>query len=289
MGEDYTEEVKMKYKKELSVVISSWNRGYALRWVLPNLLDQEIPPDEIVIVDDGSNDRTERIVKKFQQVYPEANIKYYYNDNPGYSTCTWGNNCAIRKATKEIVMVTGADFLHPTNDVKIVLEHFEKPENDRTIIFGHQLYFVYELALQNLTKEQLLDPISITKLPIVHTWHEGYISPPDTITYCKTGAMHHICGILKKHLMAVGGYDENYAILKCTGGEDHDLFRRLNLYGIKQIQSKDIIPIHLGHSGPPPEWMTQEKWDLAAKVPKADQWKANLGREWGILKERDNG
>lgn len=281
----------MKNKK-LSVVMSCWNRGNCLGWSLQTLIDQEIPPDEIIVIDDGSVDETKFVVRRFQQVHPEANVKYYYNNNPDFTMCAWGLNCGIKKATNEIIMLTMPEILHPTSDVKIILEHFQDPENDKTYLVGRPMYFVYGWDLVGkINRENFRNPIAITQRPEVRTWHKDLVSKEGMITYFPRGGLHHIMGIPKKHLLAVGGFDERFSEPGYRGWEDIDLFTRLaaGFYGLKEIESFEIIGIHLFHTKP---FLTDEdfigqshNYEILKESGYKHQWKVNVGREWGVLKK----
>lgn len=284
----------------------SYNRGRHIVWSLLSLINQEIPPDEIIFVDDGSEDGTGRIIENFQKQYPQINLKYYWNNSPGWTICVLAANCAIQKATGDILMLTEPEVLHPTQDVKIIKEHFAKPENDKTILIASPLYCVYEEALKKLTEEDFLDPIRITKKPNVHNYYMGFMSPVDGITFMPRGGTHHIAGILRKHIIAIGGYDEDFMGADsnyghCASGyDDIDLLTRLRYYGIIEIRTDDILAIHLDHAPPPPycygpglliknydRMQAREKVmnEKLAKGELINEWQANIGKNWGTLKE----
>ena len=69
---------------DLSVVIPTHNRKEILRRSLKALLDQTLPHEsyEIVIVDDGSTDETENMVRRMVPTSP-VRIRYYYQSNKG--------------------------------------------------------------------------------------------------------------------------------------------------------------------------------------------------------------
>jgi len=276
----------------------SYNRGHLLHWALLSLINQKERADEIVIVDDGSEDGTKSIVERIQESYPEANIRYYFNNNPGWTICCHALNCAIKKASSEILMLTEPEVLHASEDVKIIKRHFENPANDKTILIGNPLYRVYEEAFQKLTEEELLDPILITRRKNVHEWYQGYCSPPDTITFMPRGGTHHIAAILKKHMINIQGYEESFE--GAGGYDDIEMLTRLRYYGVKEVRTNEIIAIHLYHAPPPsyvqkPELVRKnyEKMQLKVKLldeklqegELKDEWKANQGKEWGILKK----
>jgi len=272
---------------KLSVVMSSYQRGRLVLWSLLSLAKQEVLPDEIIFIDDGSQDGTDRVVKNFQKEFPEIDLRYFYNNNPGWTICVLGMNCGIRQATGDIIMLTMPEMLHISPDVKVIKKHFAKPENDRTILTADPFYQVHGLMLQRLTEENLSNPISITKLPDVNEWYNGYQPSQDSITYRRHGGQHHIAGILKKHLVAIGGYDENF-LHAGSGYDDIDLMLRLGYYGIKRIRTMDIVGIHLHHDAPPQSLHDPKTRYLNLEMMQArkkDEWEVNVGKEWGKLME----
>mgnify|MGYP001203296521 CR=1 FL=1 len=66
---------------DISVIIPTYNRKHTLKRAIQSVEQQSLPPSEIIVVDDGSNDGTEEWVKKN---YP--NVKYVYQKNSGVSS-----------------------------------------------------------------------------------------------------------------------------------------------------------------------------------------------------------
>lgn len=64
---------------QISVIIPTYNRAEVLVRALDSVLAQSRPADEIIVVDDGSTDHTEKVM----QDYPEA--RYLQQDNLGVS------------------------------------------------------------------------------------------------------------------------------------------------------------------------------------------------------------
>jgi len=64
----------------VSVVIPTYNRAHLLPRALDSVLDQALPAREIIVVDDGSQDGTETLVR---QRYPQ--VLYLYQSNAGVS------------------------------------------------------------------------------------------------------------------------------------------------------------------------------------------------------------
>ncbi len=65
---------------QISVVIPAYNNGKHLDRTLKSVIDQTLPADEIIVVDDGSTDNTAEIVKTFSD-----HVHYIYQENQGAS------------------------------------------------------------------------------------------------------------------------------------------------------------------------------------------------------------
>ena len=65
----------------ISVIITTYNRQHSIDRAIDSVLAQTNPPDEIILVDDGSNDQTAHLIK---EKYP--NIQYVWQENKGVSS-----------------------------------------------------------------------------------------------------------------------------------------------------------------------------------------------------------
>lgn len=113
----------------LSVVIPTYNRSVILKDCLEALIDQDLPAKdyEIIVVDDGSQDDTPKVLKKFTQKY--KNIRSYRQKNQKQGIA---RNNGIKKAKGNIVVLIGdniivrKDFL--TQHLRQHLRHSEEHE-----------------------------------------------------------------------------------------------------------------------------------------------------------------
>lgn len=86
---------------DISVVIPAYNVEGVLARAVQSVLAQTLPPREIIVVDDGSQDGTARVARGFG-----SRIKYVRQDNAGVAAA---RNRAIREATGEWIGFLDAD------------------------------------------------------------------------------------------------------------------------------------------------------------------------------------
>ena len=105
----------------ISVYITSFNKGKYLRQAITSVLNQSLQPEEIIIVDDGSNDNSREIIKGFASRYPEI-IKPIINEN-NYGIAKT-RNIAISHCKGELITyVDGDDYFFPSkleSELKII-------------------------------------------------------------------------------------------------------------------------------------------------------------------------
>jgi glycosyltransferase involved in cell wall biosynthesis len=88
------------------VVIPTYNRADFLVGTLASVLDQTLPPAEVIVVDDGSTDETEQVVRSFPPP-----VKYVRIENSG--VCRARNVGADHATTAWIAYCDSDDLWHP--------------------------------------------------------------------------------------------------------------------------------------------------------------------------------
>ena len=91
----------------VSVIVVTRNADRQLRNYLPSLLEQEYPNYEVILVDDGSWDETEDVVREYQKTY--GDILYYTRlpkDSRVVSTKKLGITVGAKAAHNEILLLT---------------------------------------------------------------------------------------------------------------------------------------------------------------------------------------
>lgn len=110
----------------LSIIICTRNRSELLRLCLGAIVHQEsVPPDayEVLVVDNGSNDRTRQVVDEARQRFQR--IRYLYEERLGLSIA---RNAGVSRATGEIVCFLDDDAVASPNFVREILLSFQDPE-----------------------------------------------------------------------------------------------------------------------------------------------------------------
>ncbi len=107
----------------VSVIIPTYNRAYLLPRAIDSILNQSFQDFEIIIVNDGSQDKTVALLKKYQK--QSEKIKVYHHDkNKGVSAA---RNTALKHARgKYAVLLDSDDFALPDmlkTEVEFMLNH----------------------------------------------------------------------------------------------------------------------------------------------------------------------
>lgn len=89
-------------KNTISIIVPAYNAEKYIGKCLDSLLSQTYKDIEIIVVNDGSTDATEEIIKQ----YKDKRIKYYKNKNQGIGKT---RNFGIEKATGNYIMFIDSD------------------------------------------------------------------------------------------------------------------------------------------------------------------------------------
>ena len=85
----------------ISIVVTCHNYGHFLEACLASLGEQTRPPDEIIVIDDGSTDATPTILQGYSK-----KLKYFRQDNHGQASAF---NSGFARTTGDLVLFLDAD------------------------------------------------------------------------------------------------------------------------------------------------------------------------------------
>lgn len=279
------------------VLITTFNRGELLRNSL-NRLTNLTPPEELIIVDDGSSDNTRVICEEFKTKLP---LKYIYNNSLKHSICSMARNIGVKNTKCETIITSEPELLWITDMIPTINEL--KKEHPREIISASIIYHAqqdtkFNPGLITNPKEALKDEIVEEYQVQPRSYHPA--------GYCKTTNMQatFLCMYEKDWLMEIGGWDEGFP--GAWGWDDIDLATRLRINGINQHISTELEAIHQWHPHLPPHEMGKasldnerymkdkqlnrveeeilEKKRLGVYKETDPRLIANIGVEWGQIK-----
>ncbi|EDZ62280.1 glycosyl transferase, family 2 [Sulfurimonas gotlandica GD1] len=193
---------------DISVVIPTYNRYNVLQRALASVHAQTHKPKEVIIIDDGSTDKTSQILKLF------PDVKYYYQENSGVSSA---RNLGIEKSNFEwIAFLDSDDEWHPDKLQEHLKLHLEKPKL--------QISYTDEKWIRN-SKE--------VKLPKKYRKFGGEIFKK-CLSHCIIAPSATL--IHKDLLSTVGLFDESLEVC-----EDYDLWLRVAIENEIGLIDKKLI------------------------------------------------
>ena len=120
---------------KISVILPVYNVAPYLDETFHSLLNQSLKEIEIIAVNDGSTDESEKIIKKYAQ--QDTRISYYNQENQGQSVA---RNQALQYTTGEyIYMMDSDDVLDSPDALQICYDYAEKCKADFIFFDGEIL------------------------------------------------------------------------------------------------------------------------------------------------------
>jgi len=188
---------------KVSVVITAFNSASFIRDALQSVADQTYRDFEIIVVDDGSEDDTGRIVKS-----SEISCKYIYQENQGASAA---RNTGLRAAGGEYINFLDADdLLLP--DKLFTQVAFLDSHTDVDIVYGDTVYFYQDGTDRSQRR-----------------FSRGLRTPPfptsgnmlEVLVINSVFAVHAAL-VRRSCMVEIGGFDEHL-----RSAEDYDLWLRM--------------------------------------------------------------
>ena len=139
----------------VSVIIPTFNRANLVGRSIKSVLDQTYCDFELIVVDDGSIDNTEEVVKAFS----DPRIRYMKHEkNRGLSAA---RNTGIKAATGEYIAFQDSDDEWLPNRLERQLPAFQQDKEKRIGLVLCQMYFpegnwTWAPKVQNITFEEII-------------------------------------------------------------------------------------------------------------------------------------
>ena len=107
----------------ISVIIDTYNYGRFIEKAIDSVINQDFPENdfEIIVVDDGSMDGTQKIVRKYKD-----KIKYIYKENAGQASAF---NAGFENAHGRIIVFLDSDDYYQPNKLERIAKEFQACES----------------------------------------------------------------------------------------------------------------------------------------------------------------
>ena len=112
----------------LTIFTPAYNRAHTLSRTYKSLLDQDCKDFIWLIIDDGSTDHTEELVREWQEKDNGFEIQYIYKENGGMHTA---HNTAYEHIKTELNMCIDSDDCVAKGAIRKILDKWETIKNDR--------------------------------------------------------------------------------------------------------------------------------------------------------------
>lgn len=205
---------------DLSVIIPTFNNRDTLRKTLLALFTQSFPAAryEIVVLDDGSTDRTEEMIRTLPAPVP---VRYHRQDNRGRAAA---RNAGSRLARGRILLYLDSDIL-ASPDLLERHNQFYKARPGPIGVQGRTMVHPDSKVTPFMKTKELFPDLTRRK--------PTDLSPYSFIT--------RNVSIRAEDLWAVGGFDESFP---GYGWEDIELGLRLHAHGVRLFYDSGAIGYH---------------------------------------------
>ena len=214
----------------ISIIIPAYNSEETVGKTIESLLKQNYPKKnyEIIIVDDGSTDRTIDIVKKFK------NVRLIKQKHKGPAAA---RNLGVKHAKGDIVLFTDADCVPSKNWIKNMI----KPFKNKKIVGVSGSY-------KTLNKDKLIARFAGYEIA---DRHES-MKKEKNIDFIGTFS----AGYRKNIFLKFCGFDESFPI---ASGEDPELSFKISKAGLRMVFQPEAF-VHHRHPETLQKFLKQKFW-----------------------------
>ncbi len=205
----------------MDVVIPCFNGGAYLARCLESVLAQSTAPSQVIVIDDGSEDRSREIAETYARTYPKVKVLAHEN-NQGVSAA---RNTGIAQVSSEFVAFLDADDLWLPEKLETQLELFH---SNRDVGLVHSSYNYVDLHGRLLNKS--ISPPS----------KRGYIFSDLFFNQYSFSGSASAAVVKRDVLIKAGPFDTNLRL-----GEDADMWTRLSRICEVDFSPEELVSIRI--------------------------------------------
>lgn len=112
-----------QYEPFVSIIVPAYNEEFVIEATIRSLLNSDYDNFEIVVVDDGSHDRTSEVVR--EQFSDEPLVRLFTENNAGKAAAL---NFGLRQAKGDVIVALDADTQFPAETIRALARRFVDPE-----------------------------------------------------------------------------------------------------------------------------------------------------------------
>jgi glycosyltransferase involved in cell wall biosynthesis len=227
---------------KLTLIITTYNWPNALWLVIESIRGQTIPPDEIVIADDGSNYKTKELINNFNNKYA-MNIVHSWQEDNGFRAARSRNKAILVSSGDYIVLIDGDTILHP----HFIEDHIDIAELG-FFVQGSRVLLSEKKTINALNRKKI--NFSIFSSGIKNRKNAIHSKLLSLIFLSKKNHLHGIksCNIAfhRYDCININGFNNDF---EGWGREDSEFVVRLINSGIKRKSVRfSAIQFHLWHN-----------------------------------------
>ena len=240
-----------KNKLGVSVVIPTYNRKALLEKTLLSLSKQLLDKSqfEVIVVDDGSSDGTDLLVKSFQS---DMSVQYFFQEDLGFRVAQ-ARNIGINVANFSVILFIDSGVIVSP---RLLQKHLELHDKEPKLVVIGLSHGVNEYDMEHademeeIVKNNTLENALLELKQLPHLWD------------CRTAFLNSIqyqlnntaipwilfwtshVSVSSAEVKAIEGFDEWF---QSWGGEDVELGLRLHQAGCIYKVISDVESIHYPH------------------------------------------
>jgi cellulose synthase/poly-beta-1,6-N-acetylglucosamine synthase-like glycosyltransferase/peptidoglycan/xylan/chitin deacetylase (PgdA/CDA1 family) len=111
------------YEPFVSVIVPAYNEEFVIEATIRSLLNSDYDNFEIIVIDDGSQDRTSEVVRT--QFGDEPLVRLFTEANAGKAAAL---NFGLRHAKGDVIVALDADTQFPANTIRALARRFSDPK-----------------------------------------------------------------------------------------------------------------------------------------------------------------
>ncbi len=257
---------------KISIIISTYEAPQALRKVLKGMLLQTLPPQEVIVADDGSGPETGEVLKEYKRLLPFP-LLHVRHEHKGFRLAKIRNE-ALKVASGNYVVFLDGDCIPEPHFLEDHLRLAEKG-----FFFQGKRILLSREASEHIQPEDLASRAKLFGLMLKgnlknahHIFRAPFI-PPIKDTGLK-GTKGCNLAVAMADLMAVNGFNEDFL---GWGREDSELVARLYKYGLRRkLHPFMALCYHLWHPEQPRERL-KDNDALLEQTLRADTYRCKNG------------